>query len=125
MGSYSSSSSSSTNIDKRQVVDAGAMGITADSSGSSNLTISVLDAGAIDRAFDFAKFNAGEFTDSFEKLLTFAGQAMNMTQDNAKVAELAADKVAQAYEGATGQKIILYGVLALGALWLINRRRGA
>lgn len=120
MGSYSSSSSSSTNIDKRQVVDAGAIGITADHS-----TISMLDGGAIDRAFDFAEFNNGQFSDTFEKLLGFAGRAMDMTQDNAKVAEIAADKVAAAYEGATGQKIILYGVLALGALWLINRRRAA
>ena len=120
MGSYSSSSSSSTNIDKRQVVDAGAVGITADHS-----TISMLDGGAIDRAFDFAEFNSGQFTDSFEKLLSFAGQAMSMTEDNSKVAEMAADKVAAAYEGASGQKIILYGVLVLGALWLLNRRRAA
>lgn len=117
MGSYSSSSSSSVNIDKRQVVDANAVGITADHS-----TISMLDGGAIERAFGFAEKNAQQHAQSLEKLLGFATQAMSMTDSNAKVAELAADKVAAAYEGASGQKIILYGALILAGLWLLQRK---
>lgn len=121
MGSYSSSSSNSTNTDKRMVVDAGATGISAD-----NSTVQVLDGGAIDRAFSFANLNAQQLGASFEDLLGFATHAMDMTQGSSKVAELATEQVAKAYEGAasaaSGQKIILYGVLALAALYLLKRK---
>lgn len=124
MGSYSSSTSVSTNVDKRMVVDAGATGITAD-----NSTVQVLDNGAIEKAFSFANLNTKQLGESFEDLLGFAKDAMNMTQDNAKVAEMATQEVAKAYEGAaaaaSGQKIILYGVLVLAGLWLLKRKGGA
>lgn len=124
MGSYSSSSSSSTNIDKRQVVDANAIGVTSD--GSSSVQVNVLDAGAIDKAFAFALNNTEQLGDTFEKMLSFTEQAIDLTADNAKFAEMATKEVGAAYaaasENASGQKMILYGLLALGALYLLRRR---
>lgn len=123
MGSKSFSTSTTNVTDKRQVTEAGAVGVSADHS-----TVNMLDGGAVDRAFDFAEFSSGKFSDSFEKLLGMAGKTLDLSGETAKFAEKAADaatsKIAEAYEGASGQKTMLYGALVLAGLWLL-RKKGA
>lgn len=70
-GGNTTQSSTTTNLDKRLVVDGGSVGVTSD---SSTVNVSSLDGGAIDRAFGFAKagldsalFGTGEALDFAKK----------------------------------------------------------
>lgn len=74
MGSSSSAStsqSSTQNVDKRQVVDGGSVGVTADNS-KITLNSSSTDQGSVKAAFDFAKFADATNGDGFSKLLDTA-----------------------------------------------------
>ncbi len=68
-GSSSSKSASTTttnNVDKRLVVDNGGVGVSAD---SSNVSVSVLDGGAVNAAISLAKFSGDNQLKGYEDLL--------------------------------------------------------
>lgn len=109
-GSSSSSASTTTsnvtNVDRRQVVDGSAVGVTSDSSTvNTSYNVTALDGGSIAGAFDFAKkvadggnatagqlldITKGVFSRAFDQLdkqqsfVSSAGQAVAAAYDNAK-----------------------------------------
>lgn len=96
-GSSSSSSTQSTiNQDRRIVADGGGVGISAD---SSTVTINALDAGAIERALDFAKASDQETGKTLNQVL---GLAAGVFDKAGRSVDASADRVAQAYSEARG-----------------------
>src|SRR5258705_16498 len=76
-GSSSSSSSTSnvvTNIDRRQVIDAGGAGISGDVAGS--VTLNLTDNGAVAAASDVAQHALDDAAGSFRDLLSSAGDTV-------------------------------------------------
>lgn len=98
-GGKSSSSTATTNVDNRQVLDGGAIGVT----GSTGTTITVLDAGAIEGALELAG-----------QVIQGAG---HFVEQGVQVQEQQAAQVAAAYTDARGTKdVLVIGALLVGAV---------
>lgn len=137
--SSSASTSNTTNIDKRLVVDNGAIGISAD---SSNVNVNVLDGNAINQAFDFAG-DAGIAALDFankslsqmialavdrDKVTTAAAQAVtdSAMQSINEIGTSSAAAVAAAKEETTGtaksyQNLLIVGAVAAAGVWGLNK----
>lgn len=136
MGSYSASNSSTSAIDKRQVISENAVGYTVDGNSNtfgnkglsnismggagSELNVTSLDGGAIDRAFDFANSSLSQMIALTINRDKTADAAANAVQDSAM------DQIAQIGSGAaeteTANKIkdnkyLIIGVVLVGAAW--------
>lgn len=126
-GSSSSNQTSTFNIDKRLVVDSG-VGISAD---SSNVSVTALDGGAIQEAFEFAGRNLDLLKHADElqgqaslQLLELAHSVFNRSFDviteNAEIVKAAGATVATAYDNAKGEgdakRLVAYGVIAAVAI---------
>jgi len=105
MGSSSSAStsqSSTNNVDKRQVVDGGSVGVSADKS-TITVNSTSTDQGSVKAAFDFAKFADATNGDGFSKLLDtannmFTSSLTAVSQSNQTLSD--AYKTAQADQNA-------------------------
>lgn len=73
-GGNTEQSSTTTNLDKRLVVDGGSVGISSD---SSTVNMTSLDGGAIDRAFGFAKAGLDSALFGTGEALDFAGTGLD------------------------------------------------
>jgi len=112
--SNSSSSSSTTNIDKRLVTDNGSTGISSD---SSTFNISNTDNGAVVAALNSSTLNFATLMDTVKVL----GQgAVNSLQANVALAKELSGTSQAAYTDAasqaSGNKSLMYGVLAVLAM---------
>ena len=121
MGSYSASTNTSTtsNLDKRQVVDGNAIGVSSD---TSTVHVSVLDDGAVRGAIRLAENSGAGFVDAYKALLsvTLALDSKNSdvaTANNELAAKLAdAPDVAGLSEPMKLGGLVLLGILALAFL---------
>lgn len=141
-GSSSSSSNSqeTTNVDRRQVVGEGSVGVSSD---SSTVNVSVLDSGAIDKAGAIASqaiaaVSAGTVTQQqgFALLLDATskaiGEVFKVIDKNTALVGQVTGGVADAYEvaqsSASGardlQKLVLVAGGIIAVIALINRKKG-
>lgn len=133
-GGNSSSSSSTTtntyNTDRRQVVDAGSVGVSSD---SSTVTINSLDAGAIDAGKMIALAGLGSNANNTAVLLETAAQLFSKSADlqsaNVKLAGTLASGAADAYrdagDQAQGNKSLIFAAIAVvGVAAFTMRRKG-
>ena len=104
------STTTTTNVDKRQVVDGGSVGLTLDGNGNS---VQVLDGGAIDASFEFA----GE---SLEQMMDLAGRVLDAQEKGTALAHQAASSVGEAYKTAqeisSGQRMLVAGGLIIAGI---------
>jgi len=125
MGFFDSSSSSSsstvnntTNVDKRLVTDNGSMGISSD---SSTFNISSLDGGSVKAAL---AANSANFTTLMDTVKVLGGGAVNALAANVSLAKDLSSTTQAAYSDATGQatgnKTLLYGVMAVIGLIAVS-----
>lgn len=104
-GSSSSSSSQQTNqIDRRQVIDAGSVGVSSD---SSTVNVNVLDQGIVTRALDLVQAGDQETGKSVASVLGFAKEVfasgLGVLDKAGKHVETQSALVAKAYDGAQGE----------------------
>lgn len=95
--SYNTVAQPITNVDRRQAVAEGGIGVTSDSA-TVTTNVNVLDGGSIAAAFDLAKTSLG-----FAKEQEVAGQG---------VLKQSADAVAAAYSQARGDSTLKWAVAA-------------
>lgn len=118
-GSSSSSANtqSTTNVDRRQVVGEGGLGVSSD---SSTITVNQLDGGAIARAFDYGNIVAKGSGDVATGLIKTAqevfAKSYDALQKDREFVQTAGNQVVKAYDDAKGdgtQKFLIgIGVVA-------------
>lgn len=117
--SSAQTSTATTNVDKRQVIDNGAMGITAD-----NSTINMTDQGAVKAASQLADTalitNAGNFKTLLETAQVLSKGALDALKANTTMAQSLTTSTQSAYADAasqaTGNKNLVYASLAVVAM---------
>lgn len=131
--SASSTSTETTNIDKRLVVDGSSVGVSSDSS-TVNVTATSLDGGAVNAAIDLAKVSSESGNKNVAEVLGFVrdtfGDVLKVAGENLKGTQGAFQQATEAVKGAfiaqadisTGQRamvaggLILAGIVAIKAL---------
>jgi len=121
----------STNTDKRQVVDGSSTGISLDGSGNS---LTVLDQGAIAKAFDFSKTSTETASKTIAEALGLVSQSFQMQQANfnktSDVLAQSAEGVKEAWTTASdtlsGNRTLVMLAVGAGALVALNafKKRG-
>ncbi len=130
MGSSSSKSASTSNVtttttDKRQVVDGGSVGVTAD---HSTVNVQTIDAGIVKEALDTVKASDATNGEGFEKLLDLAsnlfdkgGALIEKTQDATLAQIESVNSAANDRQGSIDQKTVVVlavaGAAAAAAIW--------
>lgn len=127
MGSSSSKSSTSTqNIDRRQVVDNG-IGVSSD---SSTITINSLDEGIVNKALETVSQNDAINGEGFNRLLELAGnlfqsggELIDKTSSAALGAVEAVNTAKNDEEGRIDQKtLVICAVAGVSAVYLMRKK---
>lgn len=131
-GSSSSSDTSTSNVDKRLVVDNGALGISAD-----NSTITLTDSGAVKSAIELADKTGARSSEDFKALLNLGAsleaEALKVLDKNTELAKQVSSSIGSAYEvaqstvsGARDQEktLLIVGAVAVVVLIALSRRKG-
>ncbi len=118
-GSSSSSTSTSTttntqNIDKRQVVDTGSVGVSSD---MSTVNVTATDHDAIAKSFDLAKTSSAATLDSVGKAVTFATDALKLANEGAKNVGTAYQT---AQDSAQGLRFVVVGGVIAVAIFALR-----
>jgi hypothetical protein len=115
-GGNQTTSTTTQNTDKRQVVDGSSVGVSSDSS-TVNVTATSTDHESIAKSFDLAKTSTAATLDTLNKALGFAS-------DNLKLVQESAGNVGMAYKTAseisTGQRFLVAGGLVIAGIVAIH-----
>lgn len=126
--SSSSNTTNTTNIDRRQVMSDGAIGITSD---SSTVNVQSMDAGVVKAALDVVATADATAGDGFSKLLTLTekmftagGQILDKTADTSLAAVSAVNSARNDAAGSIDQKtLIILGAVGLGAAYFMKKAK--
>lgn len=129
LGGDSSSSSSNTtqttNIDKRQVVDAGGIGVSSD---SSTVTVNALDGDIVKAALDTVKAADATAGEGFSKLLDLAGKVFdtgaNIVTKGQEMTNAAYQQAATEKAGTIDNKTIMVLGVAGAAAYALSKMKG-
>jgi hypothetical protein len=150
--SSTSSSTSTQNVDKRQVNDGGSVGVTSDQS-TVNVNATQTDQGTVaaaldafnkavgfandnaDRTIDLTKSNTAAVGDGIKNVLGFATQALTLTRDNINLQTKSADQIGNAYKTAgdisSGNRaiattgLVIAGIVAAGFVAVAFKKQKA
>lgn len=125
--SSSSNTTNTTNIDRRQVMSDGAIGITSD---GSTVNVQSMDAGVVRAALDVVAASDATNSDGYSKLLnltekmfTAGGQILGKTADASLAAVSAVNSARNDAAGSIDQKtLIILGAVGLGAAYLMGKK---
>lgn len=125
--SSSSTSNKTTNIDRRQVVDTGSIGISSD---NSTVYIESTDAGIVTKALETVAAADATAGEGFDKLLTLAdrlfdagGAILDKTSETSMAAVAAVNTARNDAQGSIDQKtLVILGAVGLGAVYFMNRK---